>query len=77
MRLSGRLFGPKEPIRHDVVTLQDAAHKELAKAKTDEDGRFTFPDVRSSQHYWLSIDREGFYPWNPGFDVGAQDMDVG
>ena len=76
VRLSGRLLGPKEPIRQETVALKDGGQKELATAETDADGRFTFA-VRPNQHYWLSIAPKGFYPWNPGFDVGAQDLDVG
>ena len=77
VRVSGRLLGPKEPIRHQPITLRGATREELAKAETEEDGRFTFPDVRPNQHYFLSIALKGFYPWNPGIDVGGQDMDAG
>ena len=51
----GRILGPKEPVRRQPITLRGATQKSTAKAQSDEDGRFTFPDVRPNQPYTLSF----------------------
>jgi len=62
VRVSGRLLGPNEPIRHQPITLRGAGQEELAKTETDEGGRFTFPAVRPNQQYDIYIPEPGVQP---------------